>query len=118
MLHLLSCLTTFNLVMHHIRMCIMPCLRLCVYHVVCFFPVVLLLDSSAFDAIVRIRSSTLVRLLHGLDILPSRILGKMIMTLDISTIAICLVAIAMSRFLPHICQPLICHDTASNHPTQ
>ena len=28
-----------------------------VYHVVCFFPVVLLLDSSAFDAIVRIRST-------------------------------------------------------------
>ena len=31
-------------------------------------------------------------------------------------LASCLVAIAMSRFLPHICQPPICHDTASNHP--
>ena len=45
-----------------------------VYYVVCFFPVVLLLDSSCFVAIVRIRSSTLgssmpVRLLHGLDLL-------------------------------------------------
>ena len=45
MLHLLPCLTTFNLVMHHISLCIMTCLCLCVYHVVCFFSVVLLLDS-------------------------------------------------------------------------
>ena len=35
----------------------MPCLCLCVYHVVCFFSVVLLLDIFAFDAIARIRST-------------------------------------------------------------
>ena len=89
MLSLLPYLTTFNLVMHHISLCIMPCLCLCVYHVVCFFPVVLLLDSSGFVAIVRIRSTTPVRLLHGLDLLPSGILGKMTITLDISTIFAC-----------------------------
>ena len=33
-------------------------------------------------------------------------------------LASCLDAIAMSRFLPHTCQPLIFHDTVSNHPTQ
>ena len=42
----------------------------------------LLLDSSCFVAVVRIRSSTLgsaspVRLLHGLILLPSGISGKM-----------------------------------------
>ena len=36
-----------------------------VYHVVCFFPVARLLDSSGYVAIVRIRSSTPVRLLLG-----------------------------------------------------
>ena len=46
-----------------------------VYHVVCFFSVLLL--SSSNVAIVRIRSTTLVRLLHGLVLLPSGILGKM-----------------------------------------
>ena len=54
---------------------------LCVYHVVCFFPVVLLLVSSCFVAIVRIRSSTLgsstwLYLLHGLVLLPSGIQAK------------------------------------------
>ena len=53
-----------------------------VYRVVCFFPVVLLLVSSRFVAIVRIRSSTLgsslwLHLLHGLVLLPSGISGKM-----------------------------------------
>ena len=48
-----------------------------VYHVVCFFPVVLLLDSSGYVAFVRIRLTTLVRLLHGLVLLPSGISGKM-----------------------------------------
>jgi hypothetical protein len=38
---------------------------------------------------VRIRSTTLVRLLHGPVLLPSGISGKMIMTLDISTIFAC-----------------------------
>ena len=57
----------------------------------------LLLDSSCFVAIRRIRSSTLgsassVRLLHGLVLLPSGILGKMTVTLDLTTIIAMLVA--------------------------
>ena len=67
-----------------------------VYHVVCFFPVVLLLDSSCFVAIVRIRSTTLgrsspVRILHGLVLLPSGISGKMNVTMDLTTIIAMLV---------------------------
>ena len=46
-----------------------------VYHVVCFFLVLLL--SSGNVAIVRIRSTTPVRLLHGLVLLPCGISGKM-----------------------------------------
>ena len=64
----------------------MPCLCLFVYYVVCFFPVGLLLDSFGYVAIVRIRSTTLVRLLLGLVLLPSRISGKMTVTLDHTTI--------------------------------
>ena len=70
---------------------------LCVYLVVCFFPVVLLLVSSCFVAIVRIRSSTLgssscLHLLHGLVLLPCGISGKMTVTLDLTTIIAMLVA--------------------------
>ena len=90
---------------------------LCVYLVVCFFPVVLLLVSSCFVAIVRIRSSTLgssswLHLLHGLVLLPSRISGKMTVTLDLITIIAMLVA-SFYRFaaLPIICSSSlpICH---------
>ena len=68
-----------------------------VYYVVCFFPVVLLLDSPCFVATVRIRSttlglSTLVRLLHGLVLLSSGTSGKMTATLDLTTIFAMLVA--------------------------
>ena len=57
----------------------------------------LLLDSSRFVAIVRIRSSTLgsassIRLIHVLVLLPSGISGKMTATLDITTIIAMLVA--------------------------
>ena len=55
-----------------------------VYHVVCFFPVLLL--SSSFVAIVRIRSTTHLLLLHGFGLLPSGISGKMTVTLDLTTI--------------------------------
>ena len=69
----------------------------CVYLVVCFFSVVLILVSSCFVAIVRIRSSTLgssswIHLLHGLVLLPSGISGKMTVTLDLITIIAMLVA--------------------------
>ena len=78
----------------------------------------LLLDSSCFVAIVRIRSSTLgsassVHLLHGLVLLPCGISGKMTATLDLTTIIAMLVAsfyriaalpITYSSSLP------ICHE--------
>ena len=67
-----------------------------VYHDVCFFPVALLLDSSGYVAMVRIRSTTLVRLLHGLGLLPSGISGKMTVTLDLTTIIAMLVVSMLS----------------------
>ena len=72
-----------------------------VYHVVCFFPVVLLLDSSYFVATMRIRSTTIgssmpVRLLHGFILLPSGISGKMTVTLDLTTIIAMLVVLMLS----------------------
>jgi hypothetical protein len=91
---------------------------LSVYHVVCFFPVVLLLVSSCFVAIVRIRSSTVgsassVRLLHGLVLLPCRISGKMTATLDLTTIIAMLVvsSIAVLRYLSPVYQAIPnCHE--------
>ena len=67
----------------------------------------LLLDSSCFVAIVRIRLSTLglassVRLLHGLVLLPSGISGKMTATLDLTTIIVMLVASFYSFAALHI----------------
>ena len=61
----------------------------------------LLLDSSCFVVIVRIRSSTLgssssVRFLHGLVLLPSGISGKMTVTLDLTTIFAMLVISMLS----------------------
>ena len=57
--HLLPWVASCSLVMHNSCLCIMSCLC-----VVCLLCCVLLLDSSRFVAIMRIRSSTLVRL-HG-----------------------------------------------------
>ena len=101
--HLLPWVASSRFVMHHARLRIMPgCASchvyvLCVYLVVCFFPVVLLLISSYFVAIVRTRSSTLgssswLNFLHGHVLLPSRISGKMTVTLDLTTIIAILVA--------------------------
>ena len=92
------------------------------YHGVCFFPVVLLLDSSSFIATVRIRLTTPIRLLHGLILLPSGISGKMTVTLDLTTIIamlVCLDAIAMSRFLQLVYQASQIAMTASDlfHPS-
>ena len=82
---------------------------LVVYYVVCFFPDVLLLDSSCFVAFVRIRSTTLgssswLYLLHGLVLLPSGISGKMTITLDLITIIAMLVAsmLSLSRVTYHL----------------
>ena len=52
----------------------------------------LILDSSCAVAIVRIRSSSWLYLLHGLVLLPCGILGKMTATLDLTTIIAMLVA--------------------------
>ena len=114
--------------MHHTWFWIMPWICLCVYHVVCFFLVVLLLDNSCFVAIVRIRSSTLgwsswLHLLHGLVLLPSGISGKMTTTLDLTTIIAMLVA-SFYRFvaLPIFCSSNLpyCHEplTSDTFPMQ
>ena len=63
----------------------------------------MLLVSSYFVAIVRIRSSTVgsassVRLLYGLVLLPSGISGKMTATLDLTTI-IAMLVVSFYRYL-------------------
>ena len=78
-----------------------------VYHVVCFFPVLLLCSGNV--AIVRIRSTTPVRLLHGLILLPSGISGKMTVTLDLITI----IAMLVASFYRFAALPIIC---LSSHP--
>ena len=89
----------------------------------------LLLDSSRFVAIVRIRSSMLgssswLHLLHGLVLLPSGISGKMTATLDLTTIIAMLVAshyryavlpIFCSSSLPNCHEPLT-FDTLPSKP--
>ena len=87
----------------------------CVYLVVCFFPVVLLLDSSCFVAIVRIRSSMLgssspVRILHGLVLLPSRISGKMTISLDLTAI----IAMLVASFYRYVALPITCLSSLPN----
>ena len=94
--------------MHHTCLCIMPCLCLCVYHVVYFFPVLLL--SSDNVAIVRIRSTTSVRLLHGLVLLPSGISGKMTATLDLTTI----IAMLVASFYRYVALPIFCSSSLPN----
>ena len=56
----------------------------------------MLLLSSGNVAIVRIRSTTPVRLLHGLGLLPSGISRKMTVTLDLTTIIAMLVVSMLS----------------------
>ena len=72
----------------------------------------MLLLSSGNVAIVRIRSTTPVRLLHGVVLLPSGISDKMTATLDLTTIIAMLVA-SFYRFaaLPITCSSSlpICH---------
>ena len=88
---------------------------LCVYLVVCFFPVVLLLVSSCFVAIEKIRSTTLgssswIHLLHGLVLLPCGISGKMTATLDLTTIIVMLVA----SFYRYAALPITCLSSLLN----
>ena len=64
----------------------------------------MLLLSSGNVAIVRIRSTTPVRLLHGLVLLPSRISGKMTITLDLTTI----IAMLVASFYRYDVLPITC----------
>ena len=109
---LLSRVASYSLVMHHTWLSIMSCSCM-----VCLPCCVLLLVSSCFVAIVRIRSSTLgssswLHLLHGLVLLPCGISGKMTATLDLNTIIAMLVA-SFYHFaaLPITCLPSLpnCH---------
>ena len=82
-----------------------------VYLVVCFFSVMLLVN-SCFVAIVRIRSSTLgssswLHLLHGLILLPSGISGKMTATLDLTTI----IAMLVASFYRYVALPITCSSS-------
>ena len=83
---------------------------LCVYHVVYFFSVVLLLDSFCFVVTVRIRPTTPVRLLHGLVLLPCGISGKLIATLDLTTI----IAMLVVAFYHFAALPIICSSRLPN----
>ena len=69
----------------------------------------LFLLSSGNVAIVRIRSTTPVRLLHGLVLLPSGISGKMTATLDLITI----IAMLVASFYRYAALPITC---LSSHP--
>ena len=72
----------------------------------------LLLDSSRFVAIVRIRSSMLgssswLHLLHGLVLLPCGISGKMTATLDLTTI----IAMLVASFYRFVALPIACSSS-------
>ena len=69
----------------------------------------MLLLSSGNVAVVRIRSTAPVRLLHGLVLLPSGISGKMTATLDLTTI----IAMLVASFYRFASLPITC---SSSHP--
>ena len=107
--HFLPWVALCSLVLHHAWLCIMS--YICV---VCLPCCVLLLDSSCFVAIMRIRSSTLgsslwLHLLHGLVLLPCRISGKMTATLDLTT----MIAMLAASFYRFAALPITC---LSSHP--
>ena len=108
--HLLPWVASCSLVLHHTWLSIMPCSC-----VVCLPCCVLLLDSSRFVAIVRIRSSTIgssswLHLIHGLVLLPSGISGKMTATLDLTTI----IAMLVASFYRYAALPIICSSSLPN----
>ena len=75
----------------------------------------LLLDSSHFVAIMRIRSSTLgtsswLHLLHGLVLLPCGISGKRTATLDLTTI----IAMLVASFYRYAALPICCYSSLPN----
>ena len=87
-----------------------------VYHVVCFFPVLLLRVGSDNVAFVRIRLTSSVCLLHGLVLLPCGISGKM--TIPSKSLLSLLASCSFYRFvaLPTTCyiMPPILPCQASN----
>ena len=96
--------------MHNACLCIMSCSC-----VVCLPCCVLLLDSSRFVASVRMRSSTCgssswLRLLHGLVLLPCGISGKMTATLDLTTI----IAMLVASFYRFAALPIFCSSSLPN----
>ena len=110
MQHLLPWVAPCSLVMHHVWLCIMSCIC-----VVCLLCCVLLLDSSCFVAIVRIRSSPLgssswLHILHGLVLLPSGTSGKMTVTLDLITI----IAMLVASFYRFAALPITCSSSLPN----
>ena len=112
--HLLPWVASCSLALHHTWLSIMSCIC-----VVCLLCCVLLLDSSCFVAIVMIRSSMLgsssfVRLLHGLVLLPSGISGKMTVTLDLTTI----IAMLVASFYRYAALPIICSSMPPKLPCQ
>ena len=60
-----------------------------------------------YVAIVRIRSTTLVRLLHGFGLLPCGISGKMTATLDLTTI----IAMLVASFYRYAALPIFCSSS-------
>ena len=75
----------------------------------------LLLDSSRFVAIARIRSSMLgssswLHLLHRLVLIPSGISSKMTATLDLTTI----IAMLVASFYRFVALPIFCSSSLPN----
>ena len=101
----LSRVASRSFVMHHSWLSIMPCSC-----VVCLPCCVLLLDSSRVVAIVRIRLSSWLHLLHGLVLLPSGILGKMTATLDLTTI----IAMLAASFYRYVVLLIFCSSSLPN----
>ena len=72
----------------------------------------MLLLSPGNVAIVRIRSTTPVRLLHGFVLLPSGISGKMTIALDLITI----IDMLVDSFYLFVALPITCSSSLPNLP--
>ena len=105
----------------------MPCIILgcasCHAYINCLFTVLFASFRLWFFSLVPVAMWGFVRLLHGLGLLPIGIPGKMIITLDITTIFALLVVLMLSLCLATYCLFVSlpnCHDTASNlhHPSK
>ena len=95
--------------MHHTWLCIMPCLCLVFTMLFPSFRFASLVSFGFDSGVVRIRSTTPIRLLHGLVLLPCGISGKMTATLDLTTI----IAMLVASFYRYAALPIFC---SSSHP--